>query len=91
MPSMFIKDPSDVKDFTVDFSNLLPDGAALTGSATITADAGITVDSNSVSSPDVTVRLSGGTAGNRYNVAVSIASDGSETYERSFDVVVEDY
>ena len=91
MPSMFIKDPNDVKDYTVDFSNLLPTGAVLTGSATIVADAGITVDSNAVSNPDVTVRLSGGTAGNRYDVDVEIASDGAETYNRKIVIVCEDF
>jgi len=90
MPSMFLKDPDDVKDYTVDFSNLLPTGAALTGSATVTPDTGITVDSSAVASPDVTVRLSSGTAGNRYGVDVQINSDDSETYDRKITIVCED-
>jgi hypothetical protein len=90
MPSTFLKDPDDVKDYTVDFSNLLPTGAALTGSATVTADTGLTVDSSAVSDPNVTVRLSGGTAGSRYGVDVQIDSDGGETYDRKIVIVCED-
>jgi hypothetical protein len=86
---MFVKDPDDVKDYTVDFSNLLPTGVNLTGTATVTADAGITVDASAVASPDVTVQLSGGTAGDRYNVSVEIGTDASdpETYDRSITIV----
>ena len=79
------------RDYTIDFSNLLPTGAVLTGSATVTADVGITVDSDTVASPDVTVRLSGGTTGERYDVDVQIDSDGGETYNRKIVIVCADF
>jgi hypothetical protein len=87
---MFLKDPNDVKDVSVDFSNLLPTGETLTGAATVTPDSGITVDSNSVATPNVTVRLSGGTIGERYDVNVEIDSSDGETYDRKVVIVCED-
>ena len=90
MPQTFLKDPNDVKDVSVDFSNLLPAGETITGVATITPDIGIVVDSNAVATPNVTVRLSGGTIGEKYDIDVEIDSSDGETYDRKVVIVVED-
>ena len=92
MPQYFLKDPNDVKDVNVNFSDLLPSGVVLTGTATVTPDSGITVDASTEVTPRVIVQLSGGTAGERYDVNVEIGTDASdpETYNRKVVIVVED-
>jgi hypothetical protein len=87
---MFLKDPGDVKDISIDFTGPLATGDTLTGSATITPDTGITVDSDAVATPLVTIRLSGGTAGERYDVNCEISTTDGETFNRKVVIVCED-
>lgn len=94
------KDPSDVLDYIFDFasktnlrtgarSDFLDAGETIS-TRTITADAGITVDSSSItdSSTSVTVWLSGGTAGTDYTIACKITTSASRTVEKSMVVRV---
>lgn len=61
-------------------------------SAVASGDTGITVGTATVDATGnvVTVRVSGGTAGQTYRVTVTATLSTSETVERSFDVMVRD-
>ena len=73
MSQVFIKDPDAVLDYGVDWSKWLAAGETIL-SHTITAETGITKDSDSEADGAVTIWLSGGTAGERYNVACKIVT-----------------
>jgi len=81
------KDPSDVFDYDMDFTQLLQsDGIA---SITVNGE-NITIDSSSFSGKVVTFFVSGGTDGNIGVVTVKIVTTNAtpRTYERSFKVDV---
>ena len=93
-----LKDPSAVLDYAFDWkplthgvsgatSDWLATGETITDH-TITADTGITVDSDSESDGVVTVWLSGGTAGINYKVACLITTSAGRTDERTIWIKV---
>lgn len=83
----FRKDPDAVLDYKFDWSSYLETSETIS-SATITADTGITVDSDDITddSTSVTVWLSGGTVGTEYKVACEVVTSLSRTDERSIYV-----
>lgn len=92
------KDPNAVLDFKFDWraltngsgtSDWLESGETIS-SHTITAATGITVDSSSLtdSSTSVTVWLSGGTDGNKYNVTCRIVTSAGRTDDRTAEIRV---
>ena len=84
MAKVFTKDPDAVLDYKFDWSSWLATGETIT-SRTVTVDAGLTNDSDSItdSGASVTVWLSGGTANKNYAVACKITTDGGRTDERT--------
>jgi hypothetical protein len=74
MPSSFLKDPNAILDYKFDWSNWLGTGEII-ASHTMTVDTGITNVSSSNDDDSVTIWLSGGTAGGRYNVTCRITTD----------------
>lgn len=100
MTTMFVKDPDAVLDYKFDWaastngsgtSDWLASGETIS-SYTITADSGITVDSDTRTDTNtsVTVWLSGGTAGSTYDVACKIVTSDSRTDERTMKIVVQE-
>ena len=87
MASTFIKDPDAVLDFKFDWAGWLASGETISA-RTITPDAGITVDSSSITdtSTTVTVWLSGGTVSQSYKVTCQIVTSASRTDERTMIV-----
>lgn len=93
------KDPDDVMDYSYDFKPLTNGRAGAISdyleedetisSQTITAEAGITVDSDSEQDGNVTVWLSGGTAGQKYLVTCKIVTSKSRTKNKSIIIEVE--
>jgi hypothetical protein len=94
----FLKDPNAVLDYKFDWKALtngtgdtdwLASGETLT-TKTVMVDAGLTKDSDALSDTNtsVTVWLSGGTAGQRYNVACKIVTSANRTDERTISVEV---
>ena len=83
----FDKDPSAVLDYKFDWSDWLDSGETIS-TRTITAETGIVVDSSSLTdtSTSVTAWLSGGTAGNVYDVACLITTSASRTDERTIKI-----
>lgn len=86
----YVKDPSAVKDYVVDWGPwLTAAGSDTISSSTFSVDAGITIDSDTNTTTTGTVWLSGGTAGERYTVTHEIVTAGGRTDQRSFVVRVE--
>jgi hypothetical protein len=67
VPSKVSKDPDDIIDYQIDFTNWLADGDTIS-SSTVSAPAGITLVSSSNNTTAIAARLSGGTLGTTYVV-----------------------
>lgn len=91
MPQTFIKDSDAVLDYKFDWSSWLASGETVS-TRTITADTGITVDSDDITdtSTSVTVWLSGGTSGQNYKVNCEIVTSDSRTAQRTITIRVRD-
>ena len=85
--NQYSKDPSAVLDYVFDWTEWLATGESIS-SYTITADTGITVETDSEASGKVTVWLSGGTAGINYKVACLITTSAGRTDERTIWIKV---
>lgn len=81
---LLTKDPDSVLDWLWNFADWLATGETIS-SHTVTPDAGITVDASTNDSTGVTVWLSGGTAGQTYNVTVRIMTSQNRTVDRSVE------
>ncbi|MFY9174404.1 MAG: hypothetical protein WAO24_03565 [Peptococcia bacterium] len=77
-----LKDPSAVLDYVFDWTGWLATGETIS-SYTVTAQSGITLDSDSATDDTVTVWLSGGTSGSRYRVSCKITTNAGRIDERS--------
>ena len=82
------KDPDATLDYVFDWSGWLEAGETIS-SHTVTVDTGLTKDSDSESSGVVTAWLSGGTAGDKYNVACEITTSLGRTDERTIEIRME--
>jgi hypothetical protein len=87
----FDKQPDEVLDYDVDFSEWLTGGDTIQ-SHSVAADAGIVVDSSTVSAPTQTVKvwLSGGTDGVTYKVTVTVVTVSGRTKQKEFKVKVKE-
>jgi hypothetical protein len=85
----FIKDPSSVLDYRIDWTDWLQPGDTISTS-NWTVPAGISKDSNTNDTVSATIWLSGGTAGNIYNIVCRIVTAVGRTDERSLDIKVEE-
>ena len=98
MPSIFLKDPNAVLDYKFDWKALTNengdtdwlDSDETISTRTVTADTGITKDSDALTDTNtsVVVWLSGGTAGVDYEVACKIVTSASRTDERTIKIQV---
>lgn len=87
MPQAFIKDPSAVLDYTIDWTDWLE--ADTISSSVWTVPTGLTKDSEATTTKKATVWLSGGTQGRFYTVTNRVVTAGGRTDERSIVLVVE--
>lgn len=81
-----IKDPAEVMDYTIDWSDVL--GADLIASGSSTVASGLTRDSEMHQGQTSTLWLSGGTNGVAYSVAVTIVTAGGRTWKRTMTISV---
>jgi len=86
MPQTFVKDPSAVLDYTVDWSDWLDTDTIATSEWTVPS--GITKDSDTNTDTTATVWLSGGTAGENYSVTNTITTAGGRTDQRTIHIQV---
>jgi len=90
MSQIFVKDPSAILDYAYDWSDWLATNETISTRA-VTVPTGITESSTDTeSSGVVTVWLSGGTAGNEYDIACKITTNASRTDERTITIRVKD-
>lgn len=78
---MLYKEPTDVTDYEIDWSDWLPTGVSI-ATSTWTVPAGITKVTDSDTDTTTLIRLSGGTWGETYELINTITA-GSETESRS--------
>lgn len=81
------KDPYAILDYSLDFQNWMPSGDTIT-SITVSADAGITIDSTTNTDYIATANISGGTAGNIYNIEFKIVTTNGLRDSRNFRIKV---
>lgn len=86
----FDKQPSEVQDYDVDFSQWLAALADTAVSATVTADTGITINSFAVNTGYGLVKVwaSGGTDGNKYKVTVRLTTSAGRLKEADITIRV---
>lgn len=84
------KDPDDVLDYSIDFSAILAADADTIGSVVWTFPAGITKDSQGEDAGVVVVWISGGTAGERYEIGCRLTTVGGRVYDRTAEISVRD-
>jgi len=85
----FTKQPNDVLDYDVDFSDWMVSGDEVDG-VTVSADAGVTVDSYAFTDEIVKVWLSGGTDGETYKITVLATTEGGRSKEQEFRIKVKE-
>lgn len=84
----FVKDPDAVLDYAFDWNaNWLQTDESIS-SHVVTVETGLTKDSDNEASGVVTVWLSGGTAGERYDVGCEIVTSLGRTDERTIRITV---
>jgi len=85
------KDPYAVLDYSLDFTNWMPDGDTITSfpDPIITGDdSSLTLDSTSNTDYIATAYISGGTAGNIYNIEFKIVTTNGLQDSRNFRIKV---
>lgn len=88
MPRSFVMDPDAVLDYQFNWGDWL--GADTIASYTVTATAGLTVDSSTATSTAVTAWLSGGSVGASYAVTCHIITAAGREDDRTVIVTVQD-
>ena len=91
----FDKQPAEVQDYDIDFAAEylagLSDTAPGPGGLTVTADAGITVDSFLLVNGKVKVWVSGGTTGTSYKITATVVTTGGRTKQAEIVIKVKDF
>ena len=87
----FVKQPSEVLDYDVDFSDWFDGRADTPSSHTVIAETGITVVGSSRTGNVVKVVLSGGTAGTKYKITVRLTTNTFLVKEAEFVVAIKEY
>lgn len=87
----FIKQPADVVDYDIDYSDWLSSGDTVASATSTVSPTGLTLGTIVVSSTSVKHWLSGGTSGVTYKVTVTAVTTGGRTVQHEFRVKVWDY
>jgi hypothetical protein len=86
----FTKQPAEVLDYDVDFSDWMEGRGDTPASHTVTAEPGITVVGSSRTGNVVKVALSGGTDGSAYKITVLLTTSTSMVREADFQVSIKE-
>jgi hypothetical protein len=90
----FEKQPADVQDFDIDFTEWLTgmsDTAPGPTGVTVVAEDGLTVDLATLDDGVVKVWTSGGTDGTTYKITATVVTDGGRTKQAEIRVKVKEY
>lgn len=88
MATIFVKDPDAILDYQVNWSAWLSGDTIQT--STWQAESGITIDSDSNTTTAATVWLSGGAAGNTYDVTNHIVTAAGREDDRTIQIKVQE-
>ena len=89
--AVFIKQPSEVKGYAIDFENLLAETDSLNAIVSVTGTpAGLTISDETISGTQVTFTLAGGQDGTLYTIEAIATTTGGETLEGDGYLVVTD-
>jgi hypothetical protein len=77
------KDPNEVLDYQVNWTNRLETGETISTSTFTVAEGTVVIDSSSAASPTTTVWLSGGTEGEACTILNRITTSAGRTYDQS--------
>lgn len=86
----FLKDPSAVLDYRIDWAEWLPDDDKIVNATFIVSDDDIVVEDVLYTDSSATVWLSGGVAGQRYTVTNHIVTEDGREDDRSIIIVCKD-
>ena len=88
----FVKDPQEVLDYTIDWSEWLVAGDTITAVTVTPPDGIVTTVPSAPSFTTTTTKIwvSGGTAGASYNIACRVTTAGTRQGERSITIQVKD-
>ena len=79
-----IKDPNEVKDYSLDWSALLGASDTIASSTwTIDEGSGLTIDSDSHNTAETTIWLSAGSDGTNYSLVNRVVTTGGRTYDQT--------
>lgn len=85
------KDPGDITNWTQDFANEMGALSDTIATASWVLPSGITNVAESNTTTTASVKISGGTAGRKYDVTVTITTTTSaETFERTVELTVDE-
>lgn len=84
----FTKQPADVQDYDIDFSEYLNALTDTPASAVVEVEPGITLVSQLITGQRVKVWLAGGTTGGRYKVTVRLTTSGGRVKEVEILILV---
>ncbi|MDX0141086.1 hypothetical protein GOC46_30410 [Sinorhizobium meliloti] len=77
------KDPNEVKDYSLDWSDLLGGDDTITASTWTVSGTGVMIDESSFTDTATTVWLSAGTLGATYNLLNRVTTSGGRTYDQT--------
>lgn len=86
-PEMVVKQPSEVRQYVMDFSNPLESSESILGISSVTHTlrgggvSDLTVYNESVSGQTVIIWVSGGTDRNTYRIEIIVTTDANQTLE----------
>lgn len=87
----FIKQPADRLDYDIDYRDWLTDRNDTLASATVTAEAGLTVSDFVLVEGVVKIYLQGGTDGTTYKVTCTATTTGGRIKQAEISVAVKEY
>lgn len=87
-PSFSDKDPDAARLYSWDFSDWLDTGETINSYSFPDFPAGITQVSDSNTDTVVTVKISGGTAGESYNITCRIVTNAGQTDDRTITLTI---
>ncbi|WP_042776620.1 hypothetical protein [Sinorhizobium fredii] len=85
-----VKDPNEVKDYSLDWSDLLGADTISSSTWTVSEGSGLVVDSSSNTTTATTVWLSAGTDVTNYSLLNRVVTAGGRTYDQTVRLKVRD-
>ena len=82
------KDPDDVKDYEVDWTNRLPSDTITSSTWTVAIGTGLVIDSSSFTTMVTKVWVSGGSAGVTYELLNRVETAGGRIYDQTMKLKV---